>query len=195
MSDKGGDNSTSSKVTCDGDKWSNAAEDFVRIEEYDPRWKILFDEEAAALQAVIPNDISCTIHHFGSTAVPGLEAKPIIDILINLPDRSQWPGLVEPLKTLEYVYWEDNPNPDRMFFVKGMPPFGVRRTHHIHVFPSEEVKRRIAFRDALRGDSGLAQRYARLKRSLAAKHRTDREAYSEGKREFVESVLSDIAFG
>ena len=77
-----------------------------------------------------------------------------------------------------------------MFFVKGMPPFGARRSHHVHVTePDGEMWQRLAFRDYLRTHPAEAAAYERLKRQLATEHRTDREAYTDGKSAYVESVL------
>jgi GrpB-like predicted nucleotidyltransferase (UPF0157 family) len=108
--------------------------DEVEIVNYDPRWPTLFDQEAKRLRATLDPSLIVGLEHFGSTAVPGLSAKPIIDILIavrSLADAQV--GFVEALRNLDYVYWADNPKQDRMFFVRGMPPFGSKRSHHVHV--------------------------------------------------------------
>src|ERR1700743_1614237 len=108
--------------------------DEVEIVNYDPRWPALFDEEAERLRATLDPSLIIGLEHFGSTAVPGLSAKPILDILIEVrPSADARASFVETLRNLDYVYWADNPKQDRMFFVKGMPPFGSRRTHHVHV--------------------------------------------------------------
>jgi GrpB-like predicted nucleotidyltransferase (UPF0157 family) len=97
------------------------------------------------------------------------------------------------LETLEYVYWAENPKTDRMFFVKGMPPFGVGRTHHVHVTePDGEMWLRLAFRDYLRAHRDEAQRYQSLKRRLAAEYATDREAYTAAKADYVVDVMRKI---
>ena len=123
--------------------------DEVEIVNYDPRWPVLFNEEAKRLRAVLDPSLILGLEHFGSTAVPNLSAKPIIDILIavrSLTDAQA--AFVEALRNLDYVYWADNPKKDRMFFVKGMPPFGSRRSHHVHVTePHGEMWQRLAFRD------------------------------------------------
>jgi GrpB-like predicted nucleotidyltransferase (UPF0157 family) len=131
------------------------------------------------------------IEHFGSTAVPGLAAKPIIDILIAVMSLARAKAtLVEPITSLGYVYWAENPKTDRMFFVKGMPPYGERRTHHVHITePDGEMwRRRLAFRDYLRARPDEARRYEALKRDLAVRYPTDREGYTNAKTEFVEAV-------
>ena len=129
----------------------------------------------------LPADQVLAIEHAGSTAIPGLAAKPIIDIFIAVPSIDvARTTLVEPIKTLGYVYWEENPDKDRMFFVKGMPPYGERRTHHVHIFEptSEFWQRALAFRDYLRRHPDEAERYQQLKLDLAVRYRSDREAYS-----------------
>ena len=104
--------------------------------------------------------------HFGSTAIPGLSAKPIIDILIAVRSLAAAQAtFVEALRKLDYVYWADNPKKDRMFFVKGMPPFGSKRSHHVHATePHGEMWQRLAFRDYLRAHPEEAETYERLKK-------------------------------
>jgi len=165
--------------------------DEIEIVDYDPRWAFLFNEEAARLRAALDPSLIVGLEHFGSTAIPGLAAKPIIDILIAVRSlaAAQEP-LVEVLRELDYVYWADNPKKDRMFFVKGMPPFDSKRSHHIHVTePHGEMWQRLTFRDYLRAHPQEAQTYERLKRRLAVEHQTDREAYTDAKSAYVESVM------
>ena len=165
--------------------------DEVEIVNYDPRWPALFDEEAKRLRAILDPTVIVGLEHFGSTAIPGLAAKPIIDILIavrSLPDAQA--SFVEALRKLDYIYWAENPKKDRMFFVKGMPPFGSRRSHHVHVTePQGEMWQRLAFRDYLRAHPEEAQTYERLKRRLASEHRADREAYTDAKLAYIEGVM------
>jgi len=169
--------------------------DEVEIVDYDPRWPLLFDEEAKRLRAVLDPSLIVGLEHFGSTAIPGLSAKPIIVILIAVRSLvAAQATFVEALRTLDYVYWADNPKKDRMFFVKGMPPFGARRSHHVHVTePHAEMWQRLAFRDYLRAHPEEARTYERLKSRLAAEHRTDREAYTDAKSAYVESVMRKTA--
>ena len=176
------------RVTHDGQRWSNAAEDTIEIVEADPSWPGQFVTEAGTIQRVL-HPLQPRIEHFGSTAVPNLPAKPIIDILLMLADGSVWPGLVAPLARLGYVYWSENPRSDRMFFVKGMPPYGRRRTHHLHVRTPTDLAE-LMFRDWLREHPADAARYGTLKRELAGRFKTDREAYTAAKGEFIEQVLA-----
>jgi GrpB-like predicted nucleotidyltransferase (UPF0157 family) len=165
--------------------------DDVEIVDYDPRWPLLFDEEAGRLRAALDPSLIIGLEHFGSTAIYGLPAKPIIDILVAVRSlAAAQASFVEPLRNLDYVYWADNPKQDRMFFVKGMLPFGSKRSHHVHVTePDGEMWRRLAFRDYLRTYPEETEIYQRLKRRLAAEHRTDREAYTDAKSAYVESVM------
>src|SRR5580765_3875096 len=97
--------------------------DDVEIVPYDSAWPALFEAESERLRDVLDAGQILGIEHFGSTAVPGLAAKPIIDILIavvSLPHAKA--TMVEPIVALGYLYWAGNPKPDRMFFVKGLPP-------------------------------------------------------------------------
>jgi GrpB-like predicted nucleotidyltransferase (UPF0157 family) len=166
--------------------------DEIEIVAYDPQWPRLFEEERGRLARVLPADRVLAIEHAGSTAIAGLAAKPIIDIFIAVPliDVART-TLVEPIVALGYVYWEENPDKDRMFFVKGMPPYGERRTHHVHIFePTSEFWRRaLAFRDYLREHGDEAGRYLQLKRGLAVQYRSDREAYSRAKDAYVKAVV------
>jgi GrpB-like predicted nucleotidyltransferase (UPF0157 family) len=169
--------------------------DDVEIVPYDPTWPALFAAEAERLRSALDPDQVLGIEHFGSTAVPGLAAKPIIDILIavaSLPIAKA--TMVEPILALGYVYWAENPKPDRMFFVKGMPPYGERRTHHIHITePDGEMwRRRLPFRDHLRADPDEARRYEALKRDLARRYPADRERYSDAKTDYVEAIYRKL---
>ena len=169
--------------------------DDVRITPYDPAWPSLFVAEAARLRGVLDPDESLGIEHFGSTAVPGLAAKPIIDILIEIDSLVRAKeATVKPISALGYLYWPDNPKPDRMFFVKGMSPYGERRTHHVHITEQhgEMWQRRLPFRDYLRAHPSEARRYEALKHELALRFPTDRDAYSDAKTEFVEEICQKI---
>jgi GrpB-like predicted nucleotidyltransferase (UPF0157 family) len=166
--------------------------DEIEIIDYDARWPRLFDAERAVLEQALPPDQVLAIEHAGSTAIPGLAAKPIIDIFIAVPSiEVARATLVAPIEAIGYVYWAENPDKTRIFFVKGMPPYGERRTHHIHIIEptSEQWRRVLAFRDCLRGQPDEAQRYQQLKRELAQRHRSDREAYTRAKDSYVLRVI------
>ena len=173
--------------------------DEITVVNYDPAWPVKFAEEAARLRAALGDDLVITVEHFGSTAVPGLSAKPIIDLLVAVRSLAvaRQRG-IPALKALGYAYWRDDPAPDRLFFVKGLPPNGPR-THHVHMVEpgvSHDPRLgqfaftdRLLFRDVLRADPEEAQRYEDLKRELAAQFPDDREAYTNGKTEYIYGVM------
>jgi GrpB-like predicted nucleotidyltransferase (UPF0157 family) len=164
--------------------------DEIEIVEYDPQWPDRFSEEAARLTEVIDRDVVLEIDHVGSTAVPNLCAKPVIDILITVSSVAEARSAVEPLRSLGYVFWSDNPRTDRLFFVKGMPPYGVQRTHHLHFMEQGvEAKEYRLFRDYLRAHHTAAHVYASLKRQLATAYGDDREAYTDAKEMFVRDCI------
>ena len=171
---------------------NHARDDRVEIVDADASWPRQFEIEASSLRSSLPTIAGLRIEHFGSTAVPGLRAKPILDIMIICPDQSTWPGFIDALASLGYVFWADNPRKDRMFFVKGLPPLGAGRTHHVHVRVPADAVAELRFRDALRSNKQLAARYAEHKHTLAVRYPTDRDAYTEAKTEFVAAVLSGL---
>jgi GrpB-like predicted nucleotidyltransferase (UPF0157 family) len=134
------------------------------------------------------------IEHFGSTSVPGLAAKPILDIMVGVPRLEDWPKLVKPIETAGYFYWAAQSDPDEMFFVKGMPPFGEKRTHHLHAYElyGARWKKEMAFRDYLTAHPQEAKNYEALKKNLALRFRFDRDSYTEGKTAYIESVMKKV---
>ncbi|MBB4865028.1 GrpB-like predicted nucleotidyltransferase (UPF0157 family) [Pseudomonas nitritireducens] len=172
----------------DGQRWSNAEADRIEVVTADPSWPQRFAEEARVIADEL-NLPGLGIEHIGSTAVPGLDAKPIIDILLLPPPQSDPHRLIEPLQRLGYQYWSENPDTTRMFFVKGMPPLGSGRTHHVHVMDLGEASRRLLFRDWVRNHPEDAQRYAQVKHELARRYPTDRDAYTAGKDDVVAQIL------
>ena len=167
--------------------------DEVEIVDYDPRWPDLFAAEAGVLRNTLPSHAFVAIEHAGSTAIPGVAAKPIIDIFVAVPSIADAKRtLIEPIKAIGYVYWQDNPSPERMFFVKGMPPFGARRTHHVHLCEpsSDHWSRPLLFRDYLRQHPDQARAYVALKYNLAERFRDDREGYTAAKEAFVLGIVA-----
>ena len=155
----------------------------VELVDYDPLWPARFEEERERLQPLLPG---AEIHHMGSTAVPGMPAKPVIDLIALVED------LDAPIPALRsaggYEYPEDyNATlPRRRWLCR---PSAAYRTHHLHLVDDPaELDRRLRFRDRLRADAALAAEYAALKRELAARFRNEREAYTQAKRAFVERV-------
>lgn len=164
--------------------------DEVIIVEYNPNWVFLFEQETASIRTVLDGCLVTRIEHFGSTAVPGLAAKPIIDLLVGVRSLAEAKQVaVSPLDALGYAYWFNNLDPQRMFFVKGLPP-NSPRTHHIHmVEPNSLLWERLLFRDYLRKHLDEAARYAQLKCNLAQRFSSDQEAYTIRKAEYIESIM------
>lgn len=165
--------------------------DSIHIVEYDPTWPAKFELEKERLMAALSAFEILGIEHFGSTAIPNLSAKPIIDILIAVPSIMKARETLPPvMDALGYDFWSDNPKRDRLFFVKGMPPRGIGRTHHVHICEkSGEMWHRLKFRDYLRENSDAAREYESLKTQLAKQHADDREAYTDAKAEFVSRIM------
>ncbi len=166
--------------------------DYVDIVAYDVEWPNKASIEISKLRAALPVSKIMDIQHVGSTAIPNMPAKPIIDIQIAVHSLEEMKVIAVPaLQKLGYEYWADNPDPQRLFFVKGMPPFGDKRTHHVHIFlpTSEHWQTKIIFRDYLLTHPDMAQAYLQLKLRLAQQYVDDREQYTEAKREFVSHVM------
>jgi len=158
---------------------------------YDAQWPARFAAERALLHAAIGAQAVGGIHHVGSTSVPGLDAKPVIDILVGVDDLAASRALFGAVEGLGYHYAPYRTE-EMHWFCK---PSRAHRTHHLHLIPaaSPRFREELEFRDALRADPSLAARYAQLKHELAGRHREDREAYTEAKSEFVEAVLQGLA--
>lgn len=159
----------------------------VRIVEYDPAWSDRFESERAALDVVIGIYAVGAIHHVGSTAVPGLAAKPVIDILVGVSDLETARPCIALVAELGYQY-TPYLSTEMHWFCKPDPR---RRTHQLHLVPvsSERFWSELAFRDHLRAHPEVAARYAEIKRALAATFQDDREAYTEAKAPFIADVL------
>ena len=165
----------------------------VEVVTYDPAWPFKFDEERAVLEGLLAQWIVADIEHVGSTAVPGLAAKPVIDIMVPVGSLETSRGSIEAASHAGYIYWPYKADVMHWF----CKPSAARRTHHLHIVPFESSLwfDRLRFRDALRSDSELAERYAVLKLQLARRYRHDREAYTEGKTDFVNAVLGGAGGG
>lgn len=159
----------------------------VRLEPYQREWKVLFDSEAARLRSALGDRI-LAIEHVGSTAIQGLAAKPVLDVLVLTERQADADACVEPLQEMGYDYRDDDPVPDRHFLAKG-PAYG--RTHYLSVTPrgSQTHRDQIDFRDYLRSHPDVARKYERLKRDLASEHPENRRAYTARKAKFIRDVL------
>jgi len=163
----------------------------IRVFDYDARWPKMFDREKKQILSVISNNV-IAIEHIGSTAVPGLGAKPIIDIMIGVHRLSDAEDCVKPLETIGYEYVpEYNASmPERRYFRKG--PNEPNKHFHLHMVEHDCQfwKRNLLFRNYLRTHPDTASEYYMLKKQLAAKHRQNREAYTNAKTSFIESTIS-----
>jgi len=175
-------------VTHDQDATGDAA---VEIVPYDPRWPVKFAQERSTLSAALAPWIVGELEHIGSTAVPGLAAKPIIDIMAPVETLARAAPAIAAAERLGYLYYPYEPEAMH-WFCKPSPAF---RTHHLHLVPlgSRIWYERLNFRNALREDSKLRHRYEVLKVELARAHRHDREAYTDAKRPFIHEALRRVA--
>ena len=160
----------------------------VAVVDYDPRWPGQFEEEKARILAAVGPRI-LAVEHIGSTAVPGLAAKPIIDILAGIRHLEDAMECVAPLAAIGYDYVPEFEAelPDRRYFWKGLRE---AHTHHVHLVEIGGTfwRRHLAFRDYLRTHPEDARRYAVLKRDLAAKFGADREGYTDAKTAFIRMI-------
>lgn len=174
------------------DSLSVLKKDHVNIVPYNSEWPLIAQTEIEKIKSVFPADAIIDIQHVGSTAIPDLSAKPILDIQIAVLSLEVIKLIAVPLlQKLGYEYWAANPDPKRMFFVKNMPPYGEKRTHHVHIFEknSDHWCNKLLFRDYLRSHTDLAKEYERLKIKLAQENLYDREKYTDEKSDFVNKVL------
>ena len=162
----------------------------IVVVPYDPVWRKQFEVERQLLSELLGPWLVGQIEHVGSTAVPSLAAKPVIDIMAPVKTLQDSYATIEHLKVLDYCY-ADYKSDVMHWFCKPSPQV---RTHHLHLVPIDSMlwAERIAFRDALKADNHLAGEYAALKLRLAEQFHDDREAYTEAKAPFVARVLSAL---
>jgi len=160
----------------------------VVICDYDPEWPGRYEALRAPMADVL-GELAAQIEHVGSTSVPGLAAKPTIDIVIQLRSAHDLPAVIECLARLGYAHEGDFDIGGREAFAT--PPGYGTHDHHLYVCTPgwAGYADQIVFRDHLRANPAVARAYARLKRSLADKHRNKRTAYTEAKATFVSAVL------
>jgi GrpB-like predicted nucleotidyltransferase (UPF0157 family) len=170
--------------------------DIIILEQPNPDWPDKFEKEARKLKELLGGENIARIEHIGSTAIPGLSAKPIIDIAIGVLSLRNATRFIPKLQKAGYTYWDKNPKTDRMFFVKGLPPNGPRSFHvHIMEIKGDEFPKRIFFRDYLRDHPEEVKKYDALKKKLADKYKEDREAYTEAKTEYISRILGVMKQG
>ncbi len=163
--------------------------DKVKLSPYQTIWAQLYEEEKKRLEKVIGRGV-LDIQHIGSTAVPNLKAKPILDIGIAVKNFEEAFALIFPIEKLGYTYRGENGIPRRHYFVKGPPE---KRTHHIHMFEevNEEWGAHLLFRNYLRTHPQTVITYQTLKEDLAKRYPDNREAYTDAKHTFIQRVLRE----
>jgi len=162
----------------------------VQLSDYRDDWPDLFEREKSVFLERLGSWLHGPIEHVGSTAVPGLKAKPIIDIMVGVKDLDSSVGAINVLQRNGYCYYPYKS--DLMhWFCKPTPEY---RTHHLHLVPYDSPlwRERIKFRDILRSNGKVAEKYEQLKMSLARDVTDDRENYTELKWPFIEGVLREF---
>lgn len=159
----------------------------MEIAPYDEQWPKIFQAEKVLISSKLGGDF-LDIQHIGSTAIPRMSAKPIIDIAILIPSLDNTEKYIEHLETIGYQFFKDLSSAERIFFVKGEPP-----KFHLSIAQPEKFsywKRQLLFRDYLRQHHDLALEYEALKKCLIEKYPDGRQQYCDGKNEFVNKILA-----
>jgi GrpB-like predicted nucleotidyltransferase (UPF0157 family) len=160
----------------------------IEVVDYDRDWPRQYVAERDRIDAAI-GDVALAIEHVGGTAVPGLPAKPVIDLMVGVEDIERAGPAVAGLINLgyEYVPELESQLPDRRYFRRGSP-----ESHHVHMVPvsSDYWAEHLLFRDYLRTHPQAAEEYGKLKLGLAGRHRLDRDAYRAGKVPFIDTVVA-----
>ncbi len=160
-------------------------QDRIVVQPYDPRWPQCYEAERARVADAL-GELALEIHHVGSTAVVGLAAKPIIDLMVAVRSLEEVEDVRARLEPLGHQFRDHPEAMDRRFFRKGQP-----RAYHLHLVEqgSETLRQHLIFRDVLRADPALCAAYAQLKTELADRYAEDRPAYTAGKESFIQEVL------
>jgi GrpB-like predicted nucleotidyltransferase (UPF0157 family) len=165
------------------------ADQLVHLAEHDRAWPGMFAEQQVRVTAILAPWLAAPIEHIGSTSVPGLPAKPVIDMLAPVRSLAGAQEAVARLTGDGWLFWPDDPcRHYRLWFLRPRPE---ARTHHLQLIEHDDPHARalIAFRDALRAEPGLRADYADLKSRLARQHRQNRNSYTNAKSEFVARAL------
>lgn len=158
----------------------------IQVVPYDPMWPARFRAEALRLRSLL-GDNAVAFHHIGSTAIPEIKAKPIIDLLVEVRDLAGVDALNEKMKRHGYLPKGELGIPGRRYFRKGSD---IHHTHHVHIFQigDPHIERHITFRDYLRTHPLEALAYSQLKESLALHFQEDPEGYMDGKDAFIQKI-------
>lgn len=158
----------------------------IILTPHDSDWSAQYEAEAVRLTAVF-QPILRAIHHIGSTAIPGIKAKPILDILLEVTEITAVNQYIQPMARLGYLSKGENGIPGRHYFRKGSDE---HHTHHIHVYATNhpEIARHLNFRDYLRCHPAEAAAYSQLKEQLAQQYFSEPAAYTESKTVFIQTI-------
>lgn len=162
----------------------------IVVVPYDSAWIPRFEEERTLLEEALAPWLVGGVHHIGSTAIPGLAAKPIIDMMAGVRDLAEARAAYEPLQSISYVNAPHRPGITHHFSKPSLRVSEVTHALHLTESGSDLWRERLAFRDALRQSAELVSNYQALKVHLAREHPDDLGAYTAGKREFVGRVLA-----
>ncbi|MET0396751.1 MAG: GrpB family protein [Longimicrobiaceae bacterium] len=159
----------------------------VKVVPHDPRWRDAFHAEAERVAAALGDNV-VAIHHVGSTAIPGIHAKPVIDLLVEVADLAAVDGQAPAMEALGYEAMGEYGIPGRRYFRRDDGE--GTRTHNLHAFlaGSAEAERHLAFRDYMIAHPDAARAYGELKRKLAAEHPRSMDAYMDGKDGFIREM-------
>ncbi|MDM5189807.1 GrpB family protein [Bacillus sp. DX4.1] len=157
----------------------------IEVVPYENHWTEKFHQEAKRLKEALPELVK--VHHIGSTSVPGLAAKPIVDMIMEVKQIERVDQWSEHFRELGYIPKGENGISGRRFFIHGTEE---KRSYHLHVFATgnPEIVRHLAFRDYMMAHCEEVEAYATLKRELAERFTYDAEQYVEGKDEFVRNI-------
>jgi GrpB-like predicted nucleotidyltransferase (UPF0157 family) len=169
--------------------WQRVAS--IRVVPYDESWPRVFEKERIILERLLARWLVGPVEHVGSTAVPGLAAKPVIDIMAGVQDLEESRPAIPTLSTRGYVYTPFQAEEKHWFYKPSTVPSTAFHTHHLYLVPfgNRHWHERLAFRDFLRRDSITAREYAELKQWLAEQFEFDRKAYTEAKKPFIQRIL------
>lgn len=158
----------------------------IIITPYETSWPAMFEKERSLIKSLL-DGVAKDIHHIGSTSIPGLAAKPIIDMLIEVSDLDKLESYNPVMTRAGYISRGENGIPRRRYFIKGV----AKRSYHVHAFVigDEQVLRHLAFRDYLRRNRDAAKEYAEIKYSAASLGNRDPQRYSDLKAKFIEYHL------
>lgn len=173
------------------EKVARVLKDRIELVDYDPAWTDMFEEEKSHLLACLPDGLVTRIEHYGSTSIPGMTAKPVVDMLVEVASNEQAneyvPVILEPLG-YDY-FWRPHEDGHYPWLIKR--DAAGRRTHHIHMAEAgAQLWEGLDFRDYLLAHPEAAEEYRHLKLDLQRRFSDDRIAYTEGKTEFIRNILT-----